>query len=334
MNTGFRHFQAPFNNAFESDTSLIQNNQLLSDDGARSSKRRNSLRLLEELEKWCQSEVQSDGQQSAQDRARTQSYVDLAASSTTLWSNKRRRTENISLSQSSERSSSFADLLQTFDPQELKDAIASGSIFTSSEFSAQNPVINNNASYNTAAEQMNYAAMRGASSFNSSITGSNSHSNSSNMTLTPLTEQPLLPPLCSDVQQASSSANYSKTFQQQSSQPQHLQIIPQHHKLADNFRFVESMEFSVQTQTLLQEWDRSMGLKACHSKTMMATMHSRKKLLALSSNKIPLWKIPTTFVGGVPLALAKSKSSSPSSLSYGNPIGHRLKRNSQTATMA
>jgi len=48
-----------------------------------------------------------------------------------------------------------------------------------------------------------------------------------------------------------------------------------HNNLAN---FVRSMDDSTQTQQDLHDWDRQMGLKRSHCKTMRSTMRSRKKL--------------------------------------------------------
>jgi hypothetical protein len=46
-------------------------------------------------------------------------------------------------------------------------------------------------------------------------------------------------------------------------------------------RFVTSMENSAKSQQVIHDWDRTMGLKRSHSKTMRLTMRSRKKLRQL-----------------------------------------------------
>lgn len=42
--------------------------------------------------------------------------------------------------------------------------------------------------------------------------------------------------------------------------------------------FVEAMDYSIRSQQDIHAWDRKMGLKRSHSKTMRLTMRSRKKL--------------------------------------------------------
>ena len=50
-------------------------------------------------------------------------------------------------------------------------------------------------------------------------------------------------------------------------------------------RFLESLERSHQSERLLREWDRSMGLKACHSKTMLKAAKSRKQVRRSMGNE-------------------------------------------------
>ena len=50
-------------------------------------------------------------------------------------------------------------------------------------------------------------------------------------------------------------------------------------------RFLESLERSYQSERLLREWDRSMGLKACHSKTMLKAAKSRKQIRRSMDNE-------------------------------------------------
>ena len=68
---------------------------------------------------------------------------------------------------------------------------------------------------------------------------------------------------------------------------------------ASQYRFLESLEFSTQSERLLREWDRSMGLKACHSKTMLRTSKSRKKLLdKLGNVGVLMYPNPAAVGGG------------------------------------
>jgi hypothetical protein len=45
--------------------------------------------------------------------------------------------------------------------------------------------------------------------------------------------------------------------------------------------FVVAMDKSVESQQDIHAWDRKMGLKRSHSKTMRLSMRSRKKLKAI-----------------------------------------------------
>ena len=49
--------------------------------------------------------------------------------------------------------------------------------------------------------------------------------------------------------------------------------------------FVVAMDKSVSSQQDIHDWDRKMGLKRSHSKTMRLSMRSRKKLTALLMKK-------------------------------------------------
>ena len=87
-------------------------------------------------------------------------------------------------------------------------------------------------------------------------------------------------PLSSNVHSHSNintNSNCAYNTPQDYSQPPSQPAQPQ--SVASQYRFVEALQFSTQSERLLREWDRSMGLKACHSKTMLKTSKSRKKLL-------------------------------------------------------
>ena len=60
---------------------------------------------------------------------------------------------------------------------------------------------------------------------------------------------------------------------------------PPQEQPSPQLRFLESLERSHQSERLLREWDRSMGLKACHSKTMLKAAKSRKQLRRSMGNE-------------------------------------------------
>ena len=59
----------------------------------------------------------------------------------------------------------------------------------------------------------------------------------------------------------------------------------EHPPPSPQLRFLESLERSHQSERLLREWDRSMGLKACHSKTMLKAAKSRKQIRRSMGNE-------------------------------------------------
>jgi hypothetical protein len=50
--------------------------------------------------------------------------------------------------------------------------------------------------------------------------------------------------------------------------------------------FASAMEKSTKSQQAIHDWDRKMGLKRSHSKTMRMSMRSRKKLRTLVKKEI------------------------------------------------
>lgn len=56
--------------------------------------------------------------------------------------------------------------------------------------------------------------------------------------------------------------------------------------------FHKSMEMSQSSQKAIHDWDRKMGLKRSHSKTMRLSSRSRQKLKAIMKKEISLMKIP------------------------------------------
>ncbi|KAL3926475.1 MAG: hypothetical protein SGARI_005594, partial [Bacillariaceae sp.] len=63
-------------------------------------------------------------------------------------------------------------------------------------------------------------------------------------------------------------------------------------------QFASAMDKTSQSQQDIHDWDRKMGLKRSHSKTMRLSMRSRKKLRAIMKKELTITKAAT----------AKSKS--------------------------
>mmetsp|Transcript_33602 Transcript_33602/g.73698 ORF Transcript_33602/g.73698 Transcript_33602/m.73698 type:complete len:413 (+) Transcript_33602:221-1459(+) len=221
-------------------------------------------------------------------------------------------------------SPSFSDLLQVFDPQELKEAMATGAI--SDEDVAAQSIIASCAPY--AADLTDVfddldagnvpkmpssmpkipSSIADGASINASTMQQSMFAHGGNIEdielpagrITPsfipagLTVPPFLSSISSDRATNFSQANMLPAYPPQLPglagafvQPSHgmlrsqrVQLRPPPFQQASHPRFVESMQFSEKTEKLLREWDKSVGLRFCHSKTMLKTSKSRKKLLA------------------------------------------------------
>eukprot|EP00562_Extubocellulus_spinifer_P004575 CAMPEP_0178523088 /NCGR_PEP_ID=MMETSP0696-20121128/28893_1 /TAXON_ID=265572 /ORGANISM="Extubocellulus spinifer, Strain CCMP396" /LENGTH=489 /DNA_ID=CAMNT_0020154273 /DNA_START=211 /DNA_END=1682 /DNA_ORIENTATION=- len=226
-------------------------------------------------------------------------------------------------------SPSFSDLLQVFDPQELKEAMATGAI--SDEDVAAQSIIASCAPY--AADLTDVfddldagnvpkmpssmpkipSSIADGASINASTMQQSMFAHGGNiedielpagritpsfipagLTVVTTSTTASAPSISSDRATNFSQANMLPAYPPQLPglagafvQPSHgmlrsqrVQLRPPPFQQASHPRFVESMQFSEKTEKLLREWDKSVGLRFCHSKTMLKTSKSRKKLLA------------------------------------------------------
>mmetsp|Transcript_38848 Transcript_38848/g.85267 ORF Transcript_38848/g.85267 Transcript_38848/m.85267 type:complete len:420 (+) Transcript_38848:190-1449(+) len=318
--------------------------------------------LLDDLEKWRnaafslehhqqQQEAQQRPQENTAQRLATAATYSDTAVSAQAGRNKRKRVNEMidsvlltqqhhhqrqlssqatvahSDSNNDDDSPSFSDLLQVFDPQELKEAMATGAI--SDEDIAAQSIIASCAPY--AADLTDVfddldagnvpkmpssmpkipSSIADGASINASSMQQSMIAHGGNIEDIELPAGRITPsfiPAGLTVPPPSISSDRATNFAQASMLPaypnqhdppqlpglagafvqpshgmlrsQRVQLRPPPFQQASHPRFVESMQFSEKTEKLLREWDKSVGLRFCHSKTMLKTSKSRKKLLA------------------------------------------------------